>query len=83
MIYSRWGSGIRITGYCGKHETKSYAHPLILVRTIRDDDQVTRYYFAWTLKADGGIKEVEAAIDAAPEVTLDKVALAKAIEQAM
>jgi sRNA-binding carbon storage regulator CsrA len=36
-----------------------------------------------TLKADGGINEVEAAIDAAPAVTLHGSELYDAIQQAM
>jgi hypothetical protein len=83
MIYSRWGSGIRITGYCGKQAVEGYGTPLMLVRAVRVGDRQERFYLAWTLKADGGIKEIEDAIDAAPEVTLDEAALAKAIEQAL
>jgi hypothetical protein len=83
MIYSRWGSGIRVTGYCGKHQIEGYGTPLMLVRAVGVADGQERFYLAWTLRADGGIKEVEAAIDAAPEVILDEATLAKAIEQAL
>jgi hypothetical protein len=82
MIYSRWGSGIRITGYCGKHQVEGYGTPLMLVRADGVADGQERFYLAWALKADGGINEVSEAIDAAPEITLDKATLAKAIEQA-
>jgi hypothetical protein len=83
MIYSRFGCHLKITGYCGKHQPKGYAAPVMLVRAIREDDQATRHYFAHALKADDGLNEIEAAIDAAPEITLTKADLAKAIEQAM
>jgi pentose-5-phosphate-3-epimerase len=83
MIYTRWGSEVRITGYCGKHEVDGYCDRLMLVRAVRQADQLERYYLAVTLKADGGINEVEAAIDAAPAVTLHGSELYDAIQQAM
>jgi hypothetical protein len=83
MIYSKWGSGIRITGYCGKHTIKGFAHPLMLVKAVGVADGQERFYLAAHLKADNGIHEVHEAIDEAPEVVLGKAELKAAIEQAM
>lgn len=83
MIYSNFGCELDITAYCGKHKVKGLPHPVMLVRATRKDDGAERHYFADTLRADGGINAIDAAIDAAPEVALAGAELKRAIEQAM
>jgi ABC-type phosphate/phosphonate transport system substrate-binding protein len=82
MIYSLFGRKLTVTGYCGKHRRKGYAHDMILLRATRQDDGATRYYSYFTLRADGGSDEIDAATDAAPVVELTGKELAAAIEQA-
>ena len=83
VIYSHYGNVIEVTGYCGRHKVKGFPAPIVLVKARRQEDRAERYYFAHSLRADDGINVVHAAIDDAPEITLGKADLAKAIEQAM
>ncbi len=82
MIYQRFGSPLKIVAYCGKHAVKGFPSPMILVRVDYLDHAEIDYQFAHTLKADAGIQEIDAAIDAAPEVKLVAFALKDAIAKA-
>lgn len=88
MIYSRWGCHVRITGYCGKHQPKGYSGPIVLVQAERrdpekpDEPSETTFYFAQSLRADDGWKEIDAAVDAAPEIKLNPEELKAALKQA-
>lgn len=82
MIYSNWGCQLTITGDCGEHKVKGYPRPVRLVRADRLDDKAVRYYFAQVLRADEGTVEVNAAITAAPKVSLTKAELKDAVSQA-
>mgnify|MGYP001609858922 CR=1 FL=1 len=82
MIYQRFGSPLKIVAYCGKHVRKGFLAPMILVRVDYLDRAEISYQFAHTLKADGGINEIDAAIDAVPEVKLAAFALKDALKKA-
>ncbi len=82
MIYQRFGSPVKIVAYCGKHSCPGFPAPLMLVRVEYLDRAEISYQFAHTLKADGGIKEIDAAIDAAPEIKLASFALKDALKHA-
>jgi hypothetical protein len=83
MVYGNFGDACKITAYCGKHQVKGYPHPVMLVKVRYDDDGDERYLFPLHMRADGGIKEIDTAVDAAPEVTLEAKELRAAIQQAM
>lgn len=82
MIYQRFGSPLKIVAYCGKHICKGFPAPMILVRVDYLDRAEIGYQFAHTLRADGGMQEIDAAIDAAPEVKLADFALKDALKLA-
>ncbi len=85
QICNRWGTPVTITGYCGKPQPKWAGVPLILVSvTYHDDDGTTRtgYQFVCNLRADGGWQTIDAAVDAAPVVTLSAKELKAAIKDA-
>lgn len=88
MIYSQWGCLVEVTAYCGKHKVPGYAFPIMIVRANRSDPEKiaepkeVKHYFAFSLRADNGINEIEAAIDAAPEINLSPKELKAAIKDA-
>jgi hypothetical protein len=79
-IYQKFGSPITITAYCGKHKAPWSLGPMVLVRVKYADDGSEGYQFAANLRADGGILEIDAAVDAAPEIKLKRDELAAAIK---
>lgn len=81
MIFSRFGNDVEIVAYCGKHKPPGIASRLVLVK-LRYNDGGFRYGFATYLRADGGLEEIDAAVDKAPHVTLEGDELEKAIAQA-
>ncbi len=84
-IYTKQGEEVEVVAYHGKHSPiswKSVAELVLVSVRRKEEPRETFGYFAFALKADGGPQEIDAAIDAAPEVTLDKVALRKAIKEA-
>lgn len=80
-IVDRFGNGVRITAYCGKHEIPGTKAQCVLIRSV-DLEGMEWHYFARSLKATGGPQEIDAAVDAAPEITLDAPTLKRAIAQA-
>ncbi len=82
MIFTRFGCEVELTAYHGKHQPKGFSAPLMLVGVKYKDDSSTTFKFAHTLKADGGLNEIEAAISALPEIALEGKALKAAIKQA-
>lgn len=85
-IYTRWGGTVEITANCGQHQPAHFDVSGTLVRSVThydDEPSRERYHFAEFLRADDGLPEILAAISVAPPVTLDAVALAAAIEQAL
>lgn len=82
MIFSRWGNSLTIIAYCGKHKPKWAAGPLVLVKARFDDDGRERFMHTHSMKADGGWQEIDAAVDAAPEVTLTAAELKRALREA-
>lgn len=83
MIYQRFGLCLTIVGYCGFHQPTGFAAPIMLVKVRYEDDGLEGFQFPIFLKADGGTKEIEAAIDAAPEIELGPKALKAAIHNAL
>ncbi len=57
MIFSRFGVPIRIVSYCGIHGGGK------LVDCENPETGKRRFYFSHTLRADGGIAEIDSAID--------------------
>lgn len=86
MIYSNWGCEVKIIGYLGKHKCPGITAERMLVRAERTDPETRKmdikHYFAFSLRADGGINEIEAAIDAAPELKVVGKELKDAIKDA-
>lgn len=81
-IFTRWGDEVTITAYCGKQQPKWATVPLMLVQVRYKEDGRERYHFAINFRADNGINEIHAAVDAAPEVTLSPKELKAALKQA-
>lgn len=94
MIYSRWGSEIKIIARHGKHLGVHNSAPkrqvkergpnpppaeLITVEYGRGPGTERKCLFDWTLRADGGWKEISEAIEKAPMVELTPDQLEKAI----
>ncbi len=85
MIFSCWGTPLTPLAYCGKHERKAYPAPMMLVRVrfnYPDMAPETGYVYAHTLKADGGLNEIEDAIADLPEVELAGAELQEALRDA-
>lgn len=82
MIYTRFGSEVELTAYCGKHSQKGYPAPLMLAKVRYLDDGSEGYQFVHTLKADGGIAEIDTKVDALPEVALEGKELKAALKDA-
>lgn len=80
-IFTRWGDAVTVSAYHGKHKTTWCALPLMLITTTYADGK-TRFAHPISLRADGGAVEIEAALDAAPEVELDADTLKDALKQA-
>ena len=60
MIYTRFGSAVRILRNCGQHKPKGFITPVRLVLVAYNDNpRRTRYYFAETLKADAGSHKID------------------------
>ena len=83
MIYTRWGSAVRIIRNCGQHKPKGFfQHVRLVLVAYLDNPSTTRYYFAETLKADDGIYEVFTQLSAAPAGNLGPETLAAALREA-
>lgn len=85
-IFTTQGTPCTIVADCGTHQPKGFKAParLVKIKCTGDDDQTyQRYEFFVGLKADGGLKEIEQAADAAKKVTLKPKALSKAIHEAL
>jgi len=83
MIYTRWGSEVRLTAYNGKHQEPGFRYPMMLVTVQHVDDGRESHQYVHTLRADGGLEEIEGIVEALPEVTLKGAALNKALKEAM
>lgn len=88
-IYTRWGSEVEVTEFCGTHQIKiergSEPITLHLVRlrvVSGETDAKPLYRFSETLRATEGWFEIGEAVNAAKPVTLTKAALRKAIKEA-
>ena len=85
MIHSRWGSDIKIVARCGQHELPSHLPMstvcLTLVK-VQYEEGDEGYKCAETLKATEGWKEIETAMNAAPELTLTGKELKDALRKA-
>jgi len=82
MIYTKFGSPCTILAYAGKHQPKHFQSPVMLAKIRHDDDGSEGFYFPIFMRADGGINEIDAAVDAAPEITLGSVELKAALKEA-
>lgn len=83
MIKTKFGSEVTIVQYCGKHRVlPDFPEPIILVKVRRINDNKEMFRFSHTLKADGGLKEIDKAIDAAEEVIPTGRALKEALREA-
>lgn len=79
-IFTRWGNQIEVTGYCGKHRPDK-TYEFVLLR-CRFEDGVERHLWMYTLKANGGLNEIEEAACLAPEIKLSPEELKKAMKEA-
>jgi hypothetical protein len=84
MIYTRFGNSVEVLADCGEHRPTGwkYAARILKVRW-REEDDGEGYVFAPFLRADGGIKEIEKAIEAAPKVELTAAEAGYAINRAV
>jgi hypothetical protein len=73
---------ITITANNGEHYSSNYPRLVRLVSATRFDDGAPGFYLAHGLKADGGINEIDAAIAAAPQITLPLDKARKALRDA-
>lgn len=80
-IYSPWGEDVKIVADHGQVVASYLNGPARLV-TIQYKDGRLGKQFIHNLKAEGGINTLEAAADAAEEVTLDPPALKLALIEA-
>lgn len=69
MLYTNWGTQVKIIANCGEQKPKYLREPSVLVKTERPDG-ATKYQFDFTLRADNGYAEIEQAIANAPRVEL-------------
>ena len=83
MIYTRFGSEIKIIADHGAHKTKGFKYRIRLVTIAYASDGLEHFEFLFTLRATGGADEIWAAVTAAPKVNLDAAALFNAQEQAL
>jgi hypothetical protein len=72
-IFSRWGEEIEILAYCGKHTPEGCKYPMTMVKGRPKGEEREQYYFAYTLRADGGLTEIETAVDAAPTTDMKRL----------
>lgn len=82
MIYTKFGSPCTILAYAGKYVPRGRNHHLVLVKIRHEDDGSEGFYHPVFMKADGGAAEIDAAVDAAPEITLTPKEAEAALEQA-
>lgn len=83
MIYSQFGTEVQLLAYCGKHKKRDQPAPMMLVKVrYMDADRQERHQFVHTLRADGGINEIEAAVDALYETVLTGEMLKAALKEA-
>lgn len=88
MLYDRWGNTLVINGFLGEVHPDGYNAPVRLVEISYTDpsgDPInTTYRFAEFLKADGGINEIDEAVNKAHRRTgIHQVAIKKATRIAM
>lgn len=69
MIYNRWGTPITILASCGEHKMKGFRLPMRLVKVRHSDTEHVGYELVHSLRADGGVREIEVAVAAVPEET--------------
>ena len=80
MIGTNWDEPIEIIGYCGKHAPEDSILELVLVRCKGESGIF--HAFARSLVSPGGWNEIDAAVDAAPEITLSPGELKTALREA-
>ena len=79
-ITTLWGNRVHINANCGKHQPQGFNTPVTLLQVVIVGQ--VRYRFAEFLKAGGGWKEIDDAIQATPKVELSAEELQVALEQA-
>lgn len=82
MIYTRFGTEVKVIANHGTYQLKAFKHPIEIV-SVRDNDSNIFYQFSHTLKADGGWVEILIASEIVPRDLLKLKDLRKAIEQAL
>jgi hypothetical protein len=81
MIFTRWGTPIRIIGDCGIQRPKGFVAPVTLCQVqLKDLEQ--DYQFAEFLRATNGINEIAEAVALAPLKELSPEELAIALHKA-
>lgn len=61
-IYNRWGDELKIVKQYGKMQVLDFPVLVTLVSVEYKEDSRKRFQFAEFLKADDGVKEIEAAV---------------------
>jgi hypothetical protein len=82
MIYTRWGSKIKICINCGQHQPQEFRAPITLLRVKHIETQEFDYQFAEFLRADKGYNEILQAIEVAETEILTGRDLKKALRKA-
>lgn len=79
-IYSRWGEEVHLIAFCGRHKPHWAANELCVLKGEYVEDKETRYFTYSSLKADGGINEIEEVVKDLPEIKLEGKELRKAMQ---
>jgi hypothetical protein len=83
VIYTTWAEPVEIVAFAGKHPRRGDKLPMLLVRVKRLEEPRDEFHaFVHTLRADGSVPEIDAAVDAAPEVVLTARDLRQALKEA-
>lgn len=86
MLYTRFGTEVKVVGNCGEHKPHGFNYPITLLKIRFDfgaDGQKDGYQFAEALKADEGWQAIDAALKAAPQLILHGDELDRAIQDAL
>ena len=85
MIYTRFGTQVKIVAHCGEHEFQSLDGEIYTLTLLRIDNVTggnISHRFAETLRADGGLNAILEEANAAPTIQLTEGELKIALRQA-
>lgn len=83
MLYTRFGTQLTIIANCGENKMGEGEDAFFLTVVRVKYNDVERYRFAETLRADGGLPEIFDAVGQAPVVNLDAGDFAAAVKEAV